>query len=474
MGGSGQADSGGETPAPLSASDGQAKGSLPTKLFAAYGVVAAPYEMLRAPALAILPSLYAKEFGFAMATISIAMLFLRLSDGVIDLAVGILSDRTNSAWGRRKPWLIASIFVAIPAAYGLYVPGDSPTIWSFTICYFFFFLAWAMFETPYTAWSAELAPGYEDRSRLAVWRGLGQNAGLILLSLVPLLPFLPSTEMNFPALNAMFWLIALAYPLGILYATMMLPNGGSVEKAEKFSFRETISAIRANRPFQLFLLVAFISDFGMGLGGALFFLFFDSYLGLGAYFTLIFVASIGASTVSLPLWRYLLKRTSKTGVLLVSLVGGALGSVLIIFLDPGPHALVYYIVYLALYYILAVARDVALYAIFGDIVDYDTLKSNGSRAGVYSSAWMVLRKIAYAASPAIAFLIAGLFGYDPSAKSQSDLAIFGLKAANGYFPAIFLIASAVFAALFPITKARHQIIRRRLEQRSLRNPAGSG
>lgn len=468
MGGSGQTGSG-EAPSSPSACESKTIGPLPTRFFVAYGVVAAPYEMLRAPALAILPALYAKEFGFAMATISIAMLLLRLTDGAMDLAVGILSDKTNSAWGRRKPWLIASIFVAIPAAYGLYVPGDSPTIWSFTICHFFFFLAWAMFEIPYTAWSTEIAQRYEDRSRLAVWRGLGQNAGLILLSLVPLLPFLPSTEMNFAALNAMFWLIALAYPLGILYATLKLPNGGSAERAEKFGFRDTIAAIRVNRPFQLFLLVAFLSDFGLGLGGALFFLFFDSYLGIGAYFTAIFVTSIGISTLSLKLWQHLLKRTSKTGVLLVSLGGGALGSALIAFLEPGPNALAYYIGYLALYYALSVARDVALYAIFGDIVDYDIWKSNGSRAGIYSSAWMVLRKIAYATSPAIAFLIAGLFGFDPSAKSQSDLAIFGLKAANGYLPAIFFIAAAIFAAMFPITKARHQIIRRRLERRSLRN-----
>jgi Na+/melibiose symporter-like transporter len=82
---------------------------------------------------------------------------------------------------------------------------------------------------------------------------------------------------------------------------------------------------------------------------------------------------------------------------------------------------------------------------------------------------MVLRKIAYAAAPAFAFLVAGLFGFDPSAGSQSDMAIFGLKAANGYLPALFLIAAALLAAMFPITKTRHQIIRRRLEQRSLRN-----
>jgi Na+/melibiose symporter-like transporter len=443
-------------------------GALPVRLFVGYGAVAAPYEMLRAPALAILPGLYAKEFGFAMASISIVMLLLRLTDGATDLAVGIFSDKTRSNWGRRKPWLFASIFLAIPAAYGLYVPGEHPTIWSFTICYFFFFLAWTMFEIPYTAWSAELADSYEDRSRLAVWRGLGQNAGLILLSLVPLLPFLPSTEMNFDTLHAMFWLIAVAYPLGVLYAVFRLPNGQTATQSDQFNFRETWAAIRANRPFQLFLFVAFLSDFAVGCMTALFFLFFDTYLGVGSSFTAIFLTAVVVSTVSLKLWQLLLQRTSKTGVLIVGLTGGAIVGAMIAFLSPGPNALVLFIAYMSLFYTLGVARDVALYAIFGDIVDYDCWKSKGNRAGLYSSAWMVLRKIAYATAPAFAFLVAGLFGFDPSAVSQSDLAIFGLKAANGYLPALFLIAAVFLAAMFPITKARHQIIRRRLERISLK------
>ena len=468
MGGSGQVDTSQAndgSPQP----DGQQASALPTKLFVGYGAVAAPYEMLRAPALAILPGLYAKEFGFALASISIAMLFLRLTDGATDLAVGVLSDKTRGTWGRRKPWLFASIFLAIPAAYGLYVPGNEPTIWSFTICYFFFYLAWTMFEIPYTAWSAELADKYEERSRLAVWRGLGQNAGLILLSLVPLLPFLPSTEMNFAALHAMFWLIAIAYPLGILYAIFWLPNGRAVPQAEQSSFRETIAAIRVNRPFQLFLAVAFLSDFAVGCMTALFFLFFDSYLGVGASFSAIFLTAIVVSTLSLKLWQNLLKRTSKTRVLLVGLAGGAIAGATIALLEPGPNALAFFIGFMALFYTLSAARDVALYAIFGDIVDYDSWKSNGNRAGLYSSAWMVLRKIAYATAPAFAFLVAGLFGFDPSTDAQSDMAIFGLKAANGYLPALFLIAAAFLAAMFPITKARHQLIRRRLEQRSLRS-----
>lgn len=445
-------------------------GRLLSRHIIGYGAVAGPYEMLRAPALAILPALYAKEFGWAMVTISFAMLFLRFSDGASDLAVGYLSDRTRSRWGRRKPWLVGSIFVAIPAAYGLYVPGESANLWTFFICYFFLYISWSMFEVPYTAWSAELSGRYEDRSRLALSRGLGQNVGLFLLTLLPLLPFLPTTEMNFAALNVAFWVILVVYPLGIIYAVALIPDGSmTAVQQKKLGFRETFQAIRANRPLSLFLAVAFLSDFATGCLTALFFLFFDTYLGVGAAFSLIFLTAIGVSTVSLRLWQILLNRSSKKGVLIASISGGVVHGAAIYFLEPGPHALAVFIVYLSVFYILNVARDVALYATFGDIVDYDMLKTGANRSGQYSSAWMVLRKIALATAPAFAFFIAGAAGYDPSAEVQTQSATFALKAANGYLPALFLLLALVPALFFPLSRAKHEVIRKRLEQRQARS-----
>jgi len=433
-----------------------------------YGMVAGPFEMLRAPALAILPALYTKEYGLSLTAVSLALLLLRLSDGVSDFAIGLMSDRTRSRWGRRKPWLFASIFLALPAAYGLFIPGKTASIWFFSACYFFFYLAWAMFEIPYTAWSAELARSYEDRSRLALSRGLWSNLGLIVLSLVPLLPFLPSSEMNFQTLHVMFWVVALAYPLGVIYAVVRVPAGKLAESSKPSSLLESVRAVRGNGPLIRFLLVAFLSDLGVGVMGALFFLFFDTYLKIGASFSLIFLTAIAASTISLKFWEYLVRRSSKRSLLVTGLAGATLQGLLIYVLNPGPFALPMYVVYMSFFYALSVGRDMALYSIIGDIVDFDTLKTGGNRSGQFTSVWMVLRKFAYAVAPAFAFFIAGAAGYDPASSYNDPAAIFGLKAANGYIPALFMLVATLLAMNFPISAKRHRTIRRRLEQRALR------
>lgn len=433
-----------------------------------YGAVSGPFEMLRAPGLAILPALYTKEYGLALTAVSLAMLLLRLSDGATDVIVGVLSDRTNSRFGPRKPWLLASIPLAVLSAWGLYVPGESASIWQFAICYFFFYLAWTFFDIPYTAWSAELGRSYEDRSRLALSRQLASNIGLILLSLVPLLPFLPSTEMNFATLQVIFWVVAIAYPLGVLYAFVRVPRGEFVPVMKGVGLRETLRAVRDNPPLQIFLAIAFFSDLALGIGGAMFFLFLDTYLGIGASFSLIFITAIAVSTVALKPWQMLLARSSKRALLIASTGGLVAWGAFIFVLVPGEWALPAYVVYMSLFYVLSVGREVALYAVIGDIVDYGELRTGANRAGQFTSAWMVFRKLCYAIGPAVGFFVAGIAGYDPASAENDATGILGLKTANGYLPALLFAIATILALRFPLTPERQRIISRRLEQRAAR------
>jgi Na+/melibiose symporter-like transporter len=234
------------------------------------------------------------------------------------------------------------------------------------------------------------------------------------------------------------------------------------------SVADSLRAIRRSPPLLLFLGMATLSDLAMGVNGAMAFIFFDTYLGIGASFSLIFVTALAVSTLSLKLWEVVVRRTSKRLLLLACLLIGVVHGCLVLWMTPGPFALPIYIGFLTLYYILSAGRDVAMYAMIGDIVDYDTLKTGSNRAGQFTSAWMVFRKLAYALGPVIGLYIAGAAGYDPSASHNGALAVVGLKAANGYIPALLLAAAALLAMRFPLTEQRHRIIRQRLTQRAAR------
>jgi len=73
----------------------------------AYGSLALPLSLAEIPIIVYLPAFYAKELHLSAGWVGMAFLSARLWDGVSDLLIGGLSDRSRSRWGRRKPWVIA-------------------------------------------------------------------------------------------------------------------------------------------------------------------------------------------------------------------------------------------------------------------------------------------------------------------------------------------------------------------------------
>ena len=57
---------------------------------------------------------YTDVFGISMAAVSALMLFSRFWDAVNDPIVGGLTDKTNTRWGRYRPWLLDPFFLGTP------------------------------------------------------------------------------------------------------------------------------------------------------------------------------------------------------------------------------------------------------------------------------------------------------------------------------------------------------------------------
>ncbi len=81
---------------------------LSRRILLAYGAPALPAAMLGLPLLVYLPSFYAETIGLGLTSVGAILLLARLWDVVTDPLVGVLSDRTRSRIGRRRPWLAIS------------------------------------------------------------------------------------------------------------------------------------------------------------------------------------------------------------------------------------------------------------------------------------------------------------------------------------------------------------------------------
>jgi len=127
---------------------------------------------------------YTDVFGLNPATVGVLMLIARFSDGIIDILMGIVCDRTNSKYGKFRPWIL---WTAIPLGVTLSMlyttPNLGPTgkvIYAYTT-YLIFFLVYTANNIPYGALMAVMTGDDKQRTSLGSYRMVGAFSGGMLV-----------------------------------------------------------------------------------------------------------------------------------------------------------------------------------------------------------------------------------------------------------------------------------------------------
>jgi GPH family glycoside/pentoside/hexuronide:cation symporter len=111
------------------------------------------------------------------------LLIAKISDAINDPIIGVLSDRTNSRWGRRHPWMVAG---ALPFGVFFVMQWLVPTSnqWGLFFYYVAIAVMFNLFYTavnlPYTAMTPELTQDYNERTSLNSFRFTFSIGGSIL------------------------------------------------------------------------------------------------------------------------------------------------------------------------------------------------------------------------------------------------------------------------------------------------------
>ncbi len=127
---------------------------------------------------------YTDVFGLSPAAVGLLLLIARFSDGVSDIAMGIIGDRTRTKYGKFRPWILWS---AIPLGIMLSLlftsPGLSNTgkvVYAYTT-YIIFTLVYTANNIPYGALMAVMTGDDKERTTLGSYRMVGAFAGGMLV-----------------------------------------------------------------------------------------------------------------------------------------------------------------------------------------------------------------------------------------------------------------------------------------------------
>lgn len=131
-------------------------------------------------ALAYLAVFYTDTLGITAAAAAALLLLVRVSDGITDIIMGMIADRTQTKYGKFRPWILWSAPVlGLFMVLSFTAPDISPTmklVWAY-FTYIGLTLAYTVNNVPYSALMGVMTSSHEERSVLSGYRFAGAFLG---------------------------------------------------------------------------------------------------------------------------------------------------------------------------------------------------------------------------------------------------------------------------------------------------------
>lgn len=403
------------------------------------------------------------------------ILISKVYDSVTDPFEGVLSDRTRTRLGRRRPYLLAGIpliFLSFMALFYPYSTANVTARFALVISsYLFFSTVVSIVMLNYNALQAEITLDYDERTSLSSMRIFFSTLASIAAALLPLeiVKQFADVRQGYVVMGLVFGAF---FALPFIFTFLAVRERKDFQKPpEKFDWRIAFVEPFKMRTFVYALLMYLFAFVAADTVSNIVVFFMKYYLLRGDEANYVAGTLLVFQVISLPFYSWLSKRTSKpTGFVAGALIW--LVTMLFSFLvKPDQPVWVIYL-FAAMVGLGTGGVVVMMYAIFPDIPDVDELVSGERREGIYSALVTLIRKM----SSAVAIFLVGLTieraGYIAPIEDvvdgatqlieqpQSEGFIWVLRVIFAFVPIVLVLVSLLFARRYPLTPDVHERLNR--------------
>lgn len=411
----------------------------------------------------LLPKFYTDTVGISGTVLGVIILASRVWDGVLDPTLGYLSDRTQSRYGRRKPWMgLATIPLLVLFSALLYPQLFGDSVLALGLVTFLFFVFWTAVAVPYQSLGAELSVSYTERTKVLAFRDGALVFGTLGAVIIP--EILAGAGIIEP--RNRFAALAGIYSV-VLFATLALCLVYVPERRWREDQRPTgpillnLRAIAKNKPFMILLIAYIIGGFGSQLPATLF-LYYVQYVlesDRGPLFLLLY---FGVGFLFLPMWVWLARRFGKKESWIAAMTVNAGSFVGVLFLGAGE---------IGWYTLIVVCSGIGFggtlalpSSMQADVIDYGELQTGTRQEGQITGLWLVANKFSAALGAGLALPLIELSGYVPNA-AQPEAVVSMLRWLYGGVPCLCYGLAIFVACYYPINAKSFERIRSELASR---------
>lgn len=424
---------------------------------------------------------YTDIFGISAAAVGTMFLVTRIWDAANDPLMGIIGDRTNTKWGKFRPYLL---FVAVP--FGIIgvltfttpdLDSSGKLIYAY-VTYTLMMMVYTAVNVPYSSLMGVMTNNSDERTSLASFRFIGAFSGGLFVtatanSLVDYFSADGDLASGYQSTIAIYAVVA-----AVLF---ILTFAGTKERlkpsiVKETNLREDLKDIAKNGPWFIMLGAGIsILIFNSLRDGSILFYFkyfiqdqIVNIFGTDYSFSQSAMASafmsiwLGSNIIGVLLAKPVSLRIGKKKTFMLSAILSAILSFALFFVQPNDVIILF-----VLNVFIGISAGIVLpliWSMYADIADYSEWKNGRRATGLIFSSSSMSQKFGWTLGGAISGWLLAAFGYEANI-AQSDESILGIRLMFSIIAGIGALIAFGFIYFYPLDEKLMSKIETELEEK---------
>lgn len=398
-----------------------------------------------------LPIFYTDTFGLTATAVATMFFVVRLFDAFTDPIMGMVADRTETRWGKFRPYIL---WLAVPYGLGTVLmfttpelSGNAKVVYAY-ITYSIMMVLYTAIAIPYNSLIGVISPNPAERTSVSSYKFVfAYSAGFsVQLLIIPLVERLGAGNdaKGYQLTMGFFAILCIVF---FIISFLSVRERVKPDPEQTNEIKNDLRDLLHNRPWIILFFLSLATLIYVAIRSADIAYYFKYYLnnekGAGPFM------AIGTAFVLLGVLptKWLSGMIGKRKLYMICMIIITISSALFFVAKPKDMVLLY-----TLQIIFSIASGPTmplLWSMLADVSDYSEWKNNRRATGLVYSAATFAQKAGFSLGGAIVMAILSYYGFVAN-QIQTDASILGIRLSLSIVPAIVALAGVVLLFFYKL------------------------